>query len=734
MRDEELRSLICHALDAGMSGMRVTPRRQDEMLEHAIGGVKVKRKLTVGLALAIVMMLLAAAALAAAVPAIVEWLNARQVVEEVAVPLAQGNDRDWRVETDFSPEELAQFIAALGENGFTLDENSRIMEAFRSGEGYDEEEAIMAVCREAFGGNIGEWTLAQQHWFWDVMVQIGWAEENAMEMPGPDDLTEEEARGRMLAAIRAGYGEDLPLEDRSLFETRIGFGVSDQDGSRWTLSCEPRGRRSGFAYYASLDKDGEVTGLTAVPMGDPGGGEAGPEPEYTLTEAEAIHLAAEAIRRETGAADAPLEDEAMYRWVVHPSRTEAVWSINFISKIVDGGFCSTRVDDATGEVTVGSADVGGVTADTLLARYRAAHGWYDGWDSAIWAEAAAAAAELPGAETMEGRVTKATPWIAWREGLLTRDEAEEQAFRRTVVRMGDVNCACLIDNSPNPTWKFRILPWDESYRDSVVVEIDAVTGEMTDLDMYKSDHSDLEPSFHMVTLHRIWARLELEENGPLYLARLAVLHTFADLSFDMPEVDDIPIFDLRYWVPEVDGNTVRFRSQWLEYPDYEVELDENGMPVRVEEKESGSAEPLPPELDRESLDESLYEVDTRAMAAAQEAYGILTLLWPLEVQAEVYPHDNRSVPREGEMSLEEAVAFAREQLPPEAGEFTEPGQVGAQLYRLDEGTDEEFTRWTIFFMPDGRPIDCWRVTFVDKGHEHMTRCVDVKEPGDNGNG
>ena len=731
MRSEELRERIGKALDAEMSGMRVTPSRQEAILNHAIGGVKVKRKLTVGLVLAIVLTLLLAAA--AAVTAAL--LSAEEVVQEVAVPLAQGNDREWRVETSFSPEQLAEFIRACDENGIDMSENEQIMEALRSGEGYDEEEAIMAVCRVAFGGTIGEWTIAQRHWFWDVMVQIGWVETNNEDIPGPDDLEEGDARARMTAAIQAAYGPDLPLEDREQYQTHIAFIAGGaEDGTFWYLQAEPRDHGWGHYYSASLDKAGEVLEVTHREEVRPDPSELPPEPAFTLTEEEAVHLAAEAIRGESGR-DVPLEDPEKYHWNTWKEREGNIgWHVSFISHTGEWGNCTAFVRDATGEVTVGTADVDGITADNILARYRAQYGWYDTWDSARWAEIAQWAADLPEAETMVGKVTKATPWIAWREGLLTRDEAEEQAFRRAGVRMGDVNCVSLIDAEPNPVWKFRILPWDSDYDDTIVVEIDAVTGEMTDLDPYKSDHSDLEPSFHMVTLHRIWARLELEENGPLYLARLAVLHTFANLGFDMPEVDDIPIFDLRYWVPEVDGNTVRFRSQWLECPDYEVELDENGVPVRVEEKESGSAEPLPPELDRECLDESLYEVNNQAMAAAQEAYGVLTLLWPLEVQAEVYPHENRSVPREGEMSLEEAVAFAKEQLPPEAGDFPEPGQIGAQLYRLNEGTDDEFTRWTIFFMPDGRPIDCWRVTFVDKGHEHMTRCVDVKEPGDDGNG
>ncbi len=729
MRDEMLEKRIRHAMDAELSGLTLTRSRRGEICENAIGGTKVKRKLTVGLAFAIVLMLIAVTALAVAL------LSPQEVVEQVAVPMAQGNDREWRVEMDFSPAELAAFIRACNENGIDLDENHAIMQAIRNGEGYDEEEAIMAVCRVAFGGNYAEWTIAERHWFRGVMVEIGWAEENCEVLPGPDDLTEEEARSRMLAAIRAEYGEGLPLEDREQFEVIITYHADPStEGAEcdvWGLNCEPRDRRSGAAYYARLNKAGEVVSVTSVPMTDPAAGEE-PAPVFTLTEDEAIRLAADAIRREYRV-DTPLDDPAFYRWFVNPSRSgEAVWSINFISLTVNGGFCSTRVNDATGEVTVLSADVSDITADNILARYRAAHGWYDEWDTAVWAEVAEQAAGLPAA-SMEGRVVKATPWIAWREGLLTRDEAEEKAFRQAGVKMGDVNCACLIDAAPNPIWKFRILPWDESWQDSIVVEIDAVTGEMTDLDLYKSDHQELEPSFHMVTLHRIWARLELEENGPLYLARMAVLKRYADMTFDMPEVDSLPIFDLRYWQPEISGNVVRFRSRWRDLHDYEVELDGNGVPLRVEELPSGGTEAMPEALRLESRDELLYDIDPRAMAEAQETYGLNNVLWPLEIQAQVYTAQGRTVPREGEMSLEEAIAFAHGSLPPEAV-VAEDAPVGARLYRVDDGLPGEFTRWTIYFYETPAADTAWRVTFVDKHPDGTEYPVDVKGPGDDGNG
>ncbi len=592
MKDKDLERRIRHSLDAELSGLCVSASRRDRLFENAAGGEKVKRKLTYTLILTMVLILAAVAALAVAL------LSPQEVVEQVAVPLARNNDTDWRTNTAFSPEELAAFIRACSENGIDLEESHEIMTALRSGEGYDEEEAIMAVCRLAFGGNYGEWTLAQRHWFQEMMVEIGWADEVNEPLPGPDDLTEEEAREKMLAAIWAKYGGDMALEDREQFEISIGYlqeaEDTDPDGIVWSLSCFPRGREGRAWYTAALNKEGEVLSVDATDLGKPQTEEK-TEPDFALTQEEAVHLAAEGIRAQAGR-DVPLEDPEKYQaHVFRLTNDGPAWEVNFSSRTVESGFCSTRVDDATGEVTVLQADVGEITADNILSRYRGAYGWYDEWDSTVWAQIADAAGELP-AETMLGRVVKATPWIAWREGLLTREQAEEAAFRQTGIRMGDVNCACLIDAEPNPVWKFRLLPWDDSYQDSVVAEIDAVTGEITDLDMYKSDYQELEPSFHMVTLHRIWARLELEENGPEYLARLAVIHVFSDMSLDMPEEDDLRVFDEEYWQPEIDGNTVCFRSRWNNSPDYQVTLDENGVPTEVIQLDSSGTEELPEDM------------------------------------------------------------------------------------------------------------------------------------------
>ena len=475
MKDNRLEQRIQHSLNAELSGLNTTSWQRNQFFANATGGYKVKRKLTYSLILAIVMLLIVATALAVAL------LSAQEVVEQVAVPMAQKNDRDWRVETDFTPDELAAFIRECNENGIDLDENGAIMKAIRNEQGYSEEEAIMAVCRTAFGGNYGEWTISEQHWFQDVMVEIGWAEHNYVALPGPDDLTEEEARARLIAAVREKYGADLPLDDKTQFETILSYSDETELVEVWTLICHPRTEGAEAFYTASLDKDGNVINVISTDYGRPQTLEDRGY-EYTLTEEEAIRLAAEGIRSQTGR-DIPLEDPEKYHAVVYRETSPMGWQVSFFSHTSDWGRCSAFVDDAAREVTVSSADVDIITADNILARYRSQYGWYSEWDTSVWAEIAGRAPDLS-AETIEGRVVKATSWIDWQEGLLTRDEAEEKAFRQSGIRMGDINCACIIDAEPHPVWKFRLLPWDESYQDSIVVEIDAVTGELTDLDMY----------------------------------------------------------------------------------------------------------------------------------------------------------------------------------------------------------------------------------------------------------
>ena len=546
MKDKELELRIQHSLSAELSGLNTTSWQRDKYFENATGGHKVKRKLTYGLVLAIVLLLAAATAVAVAL------LSPREVVEQIAVPMAQENDSDWRVNTDFSPEELAEFIRSANEIGITIDENDDIMQALKNGEGYDEEETIMEVCRQAFGGTYGYWTLEQKHWFDEMMVAIGFADGPVWSMPGEGELSEEEAKARLIAAIQdefndeiyqSDYEEEMNLADSDKFRLALDYYPKPaKDGTVWHMDARPQDEERLDYYTASLDKDGNVLNAIARTRKNP-----------NTTERQAQKPVPEASdTTETAAGES------------------AAYTKGWISL--------SKLDS--------------VTADNILEHAEDVYGLTNDWTSEVWAEVAEAVREMP-ADTLEGKMIKATPWIAWREGLLTQDEAEEQAFRRTGMRIGEYNNVCLIDSQPNPVWKFRLIEYSGEYRD-MLVEIDAVTGELLDLDMFMTQNP-VEPYYQLYTLHRTWAKVELEAEGPLHITRLAVLHRFADLSFDLPQKHSIPIFDETFWQPEIDGNTVTFRCHWSNLPDYRVTLDEDGIPTEVVELPSSGTEVLPPE-------------------------------------------------------------------------------------------------------------------------------------------
>ena len=125
MKDKRTEERIQHSLNAALSGLRTTSGQRDQFFENATGGYKVKRRISVGLVLTAVLLLAAVTALAVAL------LSPREVVEQVAVPLAQENEQE-----NYSYDELRELMTALNENGITLDEGSRLMKAFQAGHGY----------------------------------------------------------------------------------------------------------------------------------------------------------------------------------------------------------------------------------------------------------------------------------------------------------------------------------------------------------------------------------------------------------------------------------------------------------------------------------------------------------------------------------------------------------------------------------------------------------------------
>lgn len=201
MKDKRLEERIQHSLNAELSGLRTTSYQRDQFFENATGGYKVKKKISMAAVLVAALLLITVTALAVAL------LSPKEVVEQVAVPIAQNNDQ-----ANYSYDELKELISALNENGITLDEGSRLMQAFSTGHGYWEREAIREICLAAFGEDEGAWTVEQRHWYGEMMVAVGAYGMNVNLIPEDGDMTVEEAHTYAVKALRDAFDVNLPEE------------------------------------------------------------------------------------------------------------------------------------------------------------------------------------------------------------------------------------------------------------------------------------------------------------------------------------------------------------------------------------------------------------------------------------------------------------------------------------------------------------------------------------------
>lgn len=261
MNDQYMQNKIHAAVNDCMSGLDHLPSQRDAIMYRIIEEEKtVKRKLSAAAILAIVLLSVSLTALA------ISLLTPKEVVEQIAVPLAQQNDDGDSRQESYTHDELAQLIQVLGENGFTIDENSKIIQAFRNGYGYWEEETITEICCQAFGGPINEWTIEEKYWFEEMMVEIGFAEYNCYLIPTEGDMTAAEARTYAVNRLNKEYDAHLPeVSDEKWRIDECFSQYRDEEGNlqpaRWQFKYI--NRKTGTAeYIIEFTRDGEVVDIS----------------------------------------------------------------------------------------------------------------------------------------------------------------------------------------------------------------------------------------------------------------------------------------------------------------------------------------------------------------------------------------------------------------------------------------------------------------------------------------
>lgn len=266
MDEQKLRDQVHFAIDTHSPAYSPDPYRVQRVLHASeIGGkLIVKNKLSFGFVLLLAFMFMSLTALAVAL------LTGTQIVEQVAVPMAQENDTETYTQESYTHEELVRLIQTLNENGITLNEDANIMRALQNGQGYWEEETLMAICREAFGGNFSTWSIEEKHWFDNMTVQIGFKEKNPYLIPGEGDMSIPEAKAYAAKLLKDEYGVELPVENNEKWMIWEWFYApwTDTEGNHpATWKFEYVNKETNMVVYsAKFDRDGNVIELKGLPF------------------------------------------------------------------------------------------------------------------------------------------------------------------------------------------------------------------------------------------------------------------------------------------------------------------------------------------------------------------------------------------------------------------------------------------------------------------------------------
>lgn len=239
---------IKRAVDSNLSGLRLGAAQQEAIMQRIYGGAVVKRKLTLSMALVLVLLLVTAVGLAAVL------LGGKEAVDQFIAPMAKQNES-----INFSKEEVEEILAFAEKQNIPLD--AQQVKNVRKAGSYPKEEIAMLFAKAELGFYPSTWDVADQHWFYQFRMDIKDIYINYTTIPQEGELSQEEIEAKAIAHIKEKTGRDFPLSDRDRYELSRSFTEVKlnpfQHWREWQLSYSPLNPREA-SFLLTLSPQGEV--------------------------------------------------------------------------------------------------------------------------------------------------------------------------------------------------------------------------------------------------------------------------------------------------------------------------------------------------------------------------------------------------------------------------------------------------------------------------------------------
>ena len=295
-----------------------------------------------------------------------------------------------------------------------------------------------------------------------------------------------------------------------------------------------------------------------------------------MTGEEAIRLSVQAIDEQIGENALPLTDTRYYETECTSNLDGTTYRVVFTPKTLEYGQCSTRVETENHSVQIIRIEKPGYDGDSLYDRFMSVYGSQRGWTQDIWVRFDQMMETLEPKE-FEGILLKQTVYPELSKAKISGDEAAEIACRDSGLGREDAIRRVLIDAEPNPVWKFRVLNPEKNV--DKLVEVDAVTGEILDTEIYKADNDEFDNPIKQFTLHRDYAPAAIEHYGLAYMSAVEVSKRYGDMTLDDPM---LPLLDESLYQVDAQEKTVTFRALAKENDTYCVEYDDGYMVESIE--------------------------------------------------------------------------------------------------------------------------------------------------------
>ena len=216
-----------------------------------------KRKLSVGLVLALILMLLAVSALAAVI------LGGKDFVDQVMAPMAKVD-----MESDRFTEKEVQFILDEAEKyGIRLPDH--IVARLKGHDAWEYKDELMRLfVKTEYGFYPSAWPLEVQHWYEVTMEACGQGDGYISNvLPEENDLSQEQAIEIVVNHIRETYGEEKDINDPRLFLRHMTYTQQTINPylttREWHFDYEARDPKDNV-YFITLSREGEVKSTRCI--------------------------------------------------------------------------------------------------------------------------------------------------------------------------------------------------------------------------------------------------------------------------------------------------------------------------------------------------------------------------------------------------------------------------------------------------------------------------------------